>query len=188
MARTANKSRVDQGMACEFCIREKDVLRRANFGSFEIIKAKSGMMFKTYTGFHVWTTPYAVGLDGKARPKNLYAWLDNLLNFSDEVAGHEKENFGDSGLTIGDIFDAMKTLTEANLIAPVTAFVDEGRAQEKAMEYMSWLYDMQTALGKTMSEQPPEDDAMANAEADAKREELGYVADMAADSLKADNG
>lgn len=59
----------------EFIIEEKDVLERENFGSFEIVITKGYACFKNYTGFRVFTTPYAVGLDGVAHETSLYAWL-----------------------------------------------------------------------------------------------------------------
>ena len=152
------------GTKYEFRIEEGEVLRRVGFGSFEVIKTKRGIMFKTYTGFHIWTTPYAMGVDGKAQPKNLYAWLDNLIEFKEAVSGHEDESFGDSGQSKGDVLEALKILTEANLVMPVTAFVDEGRAQEAALSYMRWLKDMQDGLREAMSSPLPEEDVKADFE------------------------
>ena len=56
----------------EFMIASGEVAERVHFGAFELIKTKRGIMFKTYTGFHVWTTPYATGLDGADTPKARY--------------------------------------------------------------------------------------------------------------------
>ena len=67
------KKKKQQGF--EFIIKESDVLERENFGSFEIVITKQGAIFKNYTGFRVFTTPYAVGLDGVAHETSLYAWL-----------------------------------------------------------------------------------------------------------------
>ena len=82
----------------EFRIADGEVTARVHFGAFELIKTKRGIMFKTYTGFHVWTTPYATGLDGKAHPKSLYAWLDNLIEAKKAYEGHEKPHRGQEGI------------------------------------------------------------------------------------------
>lgn len=52
------KNKKQQGF--EFIIKKSDVLERENFGSFEIVITKGYACFKNYTGFRVFTTPYAV--------------------------------------------------------------------------------------------------------------------------------
>lgn len=145
----------------EFKLASGEVLERVHFGAFELVKTKRGIMFKTYTGYHVWVTPYAVGLDGKAKPKSLYAWLDNLIEAKEAYGGHESEPFGDSGHTKGEILESMVVLTQANIVYPLTAFVDEDRATKFALDYMEWLRLQQDALSAAMSSPVPDEDPVS---------------------------
>ena len=77
------KNKKQQGF--EFIIKESDVLERENFGSFEIVITKGYACFKNYTGFQVFTTPYAVGLDGVAHETSLYAWLKYMVDFKKSI-------------------------------------------------------------------------------------------------------
>lgn len=163
----------------EFRIGSGEVLERQHFGAFELVKTRRGIMFKTYTGFHVWTTPYAAGLDGKARQKSLYAWLDNLIEAKKAYEGHEGEAFGDSGRTKGEVLEAMVIMTEANLAAPLTAFVDEERASGFALEYMAWLNGMQERLAEAMSAPAPAEDPKADAEEGDGASLMGEAAQLA---------
>ena len=83
----------------EFIIKESDVLERENFGSFEIVVFKQGICFKNYTGYKVFTTPYAVGLDGVAHETSLYAWLRYMVDFKKSIKGKENEMFGETTST-----------------------------------------------------------------------------------------
>lgn len=152
----------------EFIIEEKDVLERENFGSFEIIIMKGYACFKNYTGYRVFTTPYAVGVDGKAHETSLYAWLKYMVEFKKSIVGKENEKFADTDVTNQDMLDELKITTEANLIKPQVVFTDVEEAQREAMHYQEWftkqMQDLQTAMETT----PPEEDVKANAEFEQK--------------------
>jgi len=152
----------------EFIIEEKDVLERENFGSFEIVLLRTGAMFKNYTGYRVFTTPYAVGLDGKAHETSLYAWLKYMVDLKKSIQGKENEKFGDTDVTNQEMLDGLKITTEANLIKPMVVFTDVEEAQREAMHYQEWfakqMKDLQTAMETT----PPEEDVKANAEFEQK--------------------
>ena len=148
----------------EFIIKESDVLERENFGSFEIVVFKQGICFKNYTGYKVFTTPYAVGLDGVAHETSLYAWLRYMVDFKKSIKGKENEMFGETTSTNKEFLDGMKVLTEANLIKPMTVFTDINDAQKEAENYMKWMEGQMKDLNKAMNTTPPEEDLKANAE------------------------
>jgi len=163
-----NESENKEAKGFEFIIEEKDVLKRENFGSFEIVVCKQGICFKNYTGFRVFTTPYSVGLDGKAHETSLYAWLKYMVDFKKSIQGKENEKFGDTDVTNQEMLDGLKITTEANLIKPMVVFTDVEEAQREALHYQEWfakqMQDLQTAMETT----PPEEDVKANAEFDQK--------------------
>lgn len=152
----------------EFIIEEKDVLERENFGSFEIVVFKQGICFKNYTGYKVFTTPYAVGLDGVAHETSLYAWLKYMVDFKKSIKGKENEMFGETTSTNKEFLDGMKVLTEANLIKPMAVFTDIDEAQKEAENYMKWMEGQMKDLNKAMNTTPPEEDLKANAEFEQK--------------------
>lgn len=177
MAKTAKKKKVDNTLSYEFCIKEKDVLERVHFGSFEVIKTKGGIMFKNYTGYHVFTTPYAVGYDGVAHENSLYQWLDNLIEAKKLSEGRLDEQFGDEFLDDGrpllmrDVYDMQKITTEANMLYPLTVFTDVNRAAEQANEQIKWLTKMSEELSEAIADEaslPSEEEAVrADAETGA---------------------
>ena len=152
----------------EFIIKESDVLERENFGSFEIVITKQGAIFKNYTGFRVFTTPYAVGLDGVAHETSLYAWLKYMVDFKKSIEGKEDEMFGDTTSTNQEFLDGMKLVTETNLIKPMAVFTDINEAQKEAENYLKWMEIQMKDLDKAMNTTPPEDDLKANAEFEQK--------------------
>lgn len=152
----------------EFIIKESDVLERENFGSFEIIITKGYACFKNYTGFRVFTTPYAVGLDGVAHETSLYAWLKYMVDFKKSIVGKENEMFGDTTSTNLEFLEGMKVVTEANLIKPMAVFTDIDEAQKEAENYMKWMEGQMKDLNKAMNTTPPEEDLKANAEFEQK--------------------
>lgn len=178
MAKTASKKTVDNKLSFEFSIRENEVIERENFGAFEVVKTKKGIMYKNYTGYHIFVTPYAVGLDGKAHETSLYAWLDNLLQTKKAFDGHLEEPFEDAGITKGDLLNADKIITESNLSWPMTAFIDVEKAASFANDYMKWLNAQQEKLQKVMSEDAPEEDLKAQAEFEAREKELTATMNM----------
>ena len=160
------KNKKKQGF--EFIIKESDVLERENFGSFEIVVFKQGICFKNYTGYRVFTTPYAVGLDGAAHETSLYAWLKYMVDFKKSIKGKENEMFGETTSTNKEFLDGMKVLTEANLVKPMTVFTDIDEAQKEAENYMKWMESQMKDLDKVMNTTPSEEDFKANAEFEQK--------------------
>lgn len=152
----------------EFIIEEKDVLERENFGSFEIVVCKQGICFKNYTGYRVFTTPYAVGIDGKAHETSLYAWLKYMVEFKKSIKGKENEKFADTDVTNQETLDGLKITTEANLIKPQVVFTDIEEAQREAMHYQEWFTKQMQDLQEAMETTPPEEDVKANAEFEQK--------------------
>lgn len=148
-----NKKSTAQGYT--FSIAAEEVLRRVNFGTFEVILTKRGAMFKTYTGYHIWCTPYAANAEGKASTKTLYAWLMHLIELKDACSDKKFAGmtFTDEvKYTNEDYFNAMCTITEANLSKPLTIFVDAKYAQEEAFRQLDWLSMQAKALEESMSE------------------------------------
>lgn len=152
----------------EFIIKESDVLERENFGSFEIIITKGYACFKNYTGFRIFTTPYAVGLDGVAHETSLYAWLKYMVDFKKSIKCKENEMFGETTSTNQEFLDGMKVLTEANLIKPMAVFTDIDEAQKEAENYMKWMEAQIKDLDKAMNTAPLEEDLKANVEFEQK--------------------
>jgi hypothetical protein len=160
------KNKRQQGF--EFIIKESDVLERENFGSFEIVVFKQGICFKNYTGYKVFTTPYAVGLDGVAHETSLYAWLKYMVDFKKSIKGKENEMFEETTSTNKEFLDGMKVLTESNLIKPMAVFTDINEAQKEAENYMKWMEGQMKDLDEAMNTTPPEEDLKANAEFEQK--------------------
>jgi hypothetical protein len=152
----------------EFIIEEKDVLERENFGSFEIVITKGYACFKNYTGYRVSTTPYAVGVEGKAHETSLYAWLKYMVEFKKSIVGKENEKFADTDVTNQEMLDGLKITTEANLIKPQVVFTDIEEAQREAMHYQEWFTKQMQDLQEAMTTTPPEEDVKANAEFEQK--------------------
>lgn len=172
----------------EFIIKESDVLERENFGSFEIVVFKQGICFKNYTGYKVFTTPYAVGLDGVAHETSLYAWLRYMVDFKKSIKGKENEMFGETTSTNKEFLDGMKVLTEANLIKPMTVFTDINDALKEAENYMKWMEGQMKDLNKAMNTTPPEEDLKANAEFEQKAIIAEEAEEMFDDGTKTEEG
>lgn len=172
----------------EFIIKESDVLERENFGSFEIVVFKQGICFKNYTGYKVFTTPYAVGLDGVAHETSLYAWLRYMVDFKKSIKGKENEMFGETTSTNKEFLVGMKVLTEANLIKPMTVFTDINDAQKEAENYMKWMEGQMKDLNKAMNTTPPEEDLKANAEFEQKAIIAEEAEEMFDDGTKTEEG
>jgi hypothetical protein len=172
----------------EFIIEEKDVLARENFGSFEIMVCKTGCIFKNYTGYRVFTTPYAVGVDGVAHETSLYAWLKYMVDFKKSIKGKENEMFGETTSTNKEFLDGMKVLTETNLVKPMTVFTDINEAQKEAENYMKWMEGQMKDLNKAMNTTPPEEDLKANAEFEQKAIMAEEAKEMFDDGTETEKG
>lgn len=170
MAKVAKKKKVDNSLAYEFCILQKDVEERVSFGSFEVVKTKKGMLFKTYTGYHVFCTPYTVDMYGETAKTSLYQWLENLLDTYHAFEGRLDEPFGEGevdGQPIlnKDIMDMDKIVTEANLVYPLTVFTDTEHAVKAANEQIAWLREQSEKLAESMAKDLSTDDDVLRAEA-----------------------
>lgn len=172
----------DKQKGFEFIIEEKDVLERENFGSFEIAITKRGAIFRNYTGFRVFTTPYAVGVDGVAHETSLYAWLKYMVEFKKSIKGKEDGMFGDTGVTNRDMLDGLRITTEANLIKPMVVFTDVEEAQKEAQRYMEWFERKMNDLDDAMNATPPDEDVKA----DAEFEQNAIMADEAKEVFNGD--
>lgn len=166
----------------EFNIKSEEVTEREHCGSFEIVKTKRGIMFKTYTGYHVWTTPYAVGTDGKAHETSLYKCLDEFLLMARTFKGHEDEELtelnGEKGTTKGDLLETERIVIEANLTRPMAVFTNRDYAYTEAAKHIDWMKEQMELLQKTAEETPPEDDEKTNAEFNTKVETAEVLSDM----------
>ena len=159
---TLNKS-IPQGF--EFIISIRDVIERENFGSFELVKTAKGIMYKNYTGYHVWTTQYSTGIDGKAGQFSLYRALDELLKLK-KLAKNHPDDIYFKEITNKQMFDSDIIVIEANLTRPMTVFTDVSESLKAASEYIEWLKKKQVKIQKAMSKLEKEDEK-ANAEFDA---------------------
>lgn len=156
-----------------------DLVEKAHFGTFAVLMTTRGALFETYTGYHVWTTPYSAGIGGETREKSLYAWLRNLVDFKKKAEGHEREPFpesagGDGKMTMGEVLDTMKIMTEANLTRPMVIFTSADKATEAAVEHVKWLKEtaerlQESASGLKTSDGLEEARALAEAAGDAER-------------------
>lgn len=151
-----NKKSTAQGYT--FSIAAEEVLRRVNFGTFEVILTKRGAMFKTYTGYHIWCTPYVSDAKGTSVHKTLYSYLVNLIDQKDECEkkGEEFIKYADTGelaeITYNDYLALQKNITEANLLKPLTVFSDQEYAYREAKEYYRWLTESMNALMESSKE------------------------------------
>lgn len=143
----------------EFFLKSEDIVKVSDFGGFELIFTKTGVMFKTHTGFHVWCTPYVLDLEGKAHENSLYAWLRQLAEAKESYSGEAAlEPFEEmENVTKGDILDSMRIITEANMTHPITAFVDMETATQFASKRLAWLGEMQEKLATAMTEEVKEE-------------------------------
>lgn len=179
----------DKNKIVEFQLTEADVVDKADFGHYEILITKKGAMFKTHTGYHVWTTPYAANEKGEAVEMSLYKWLVEAVKLKHTIDGHEKELLVENGeQTKGDLLDGVSITTEANIMFPMTAFVDRDRAMEFAKNQMDWITAKLKELETAMNTTPPEEDVKADTEFNAKVEMAEQVQEMAKEALENDRG
>lgn len=158
MAKKTAVSKKSTAQGYTFSIAAEEVLRRVNFGTFEVILTKRGAMFKTYTGYHIWCTPYVSDSRGTSVYKNLYSYLVNLVEQKDECEkrGEELIRYTDTGelseITYNDYLALQKNVAEANLLKPLTVFTDEEYAYREAKEYYRWLTESMETLAQSMQE------------------------------------
>lgn len=172
-----------------------DLLERVHFGSFSVVVTSRGVLFETYTGYHVWTTPFVKGYDGVMRDKSLYRWLMDLLDFRRRALGHEDDPVDgiepdEDGhvVTNGEMLEMLKVVTECNLMSPVVVFGDGGRPFDAAVDYMRWLkgrYDdlLSSVRGGVLSGDA--DDMRALADIDGNRAMMDALSALGGELSKA---
>ena len=74
-------------------------------------------------------------------------------------------------------------LTETNMIAPLTAFIDEERATKLALEYMEWLKKQQEKLADVMSAPVEDEDPEEEFEQGEKVKILGEALDAVTEEV-----
>lgn len=145
------KKKTDPVKLGEFILKGEDIEEVADFGTFAIVKSKKGIMFKTYTGFHVWTAPYVLDLNGKAQKNSLYAWLESVMEAKVSCEGkHGTEMYPETDVTRHDMLEAMKIITEANILYPITAFTNLDTATDFAQKQIKWLRERQDELANAV--------------------------------------
>ena len=77
----------------------------------------------------------------------------------------------------------MVVLTETNMIAPLTAFIDEERATKLALEYMEWLKKQQEKLADVMSAPVEDEDPEEEFEQGEKVKILGEALDAVTEEV-----
>lgn len=160
MARIATKKNVDNRLGNYFEIKRKDIEEAVDFGRFEVVVCKGGVIFRTYTGFMLWCTPWVVAFEGKAGETSLYQWLVNLVAMKKECVGKESEPYpymGDASITYQDVLDSMVTLTAANLTHPTVAFIDMDEATRFAQHHIDWLISKSKELESAMNKSVPDE-------------------------------
>ena len=163
-------------LANEFDILASDVIQRENFGGFELVKTKKGIMFKNYTGYHIWISKYSaasVGLDGKAHEFCLYLAMDELFSLK-KKAEQDPNGIIVDGVTNEAFYNSKAIVLESNLLRPLVVFTDEMESLKSAKEYLAWMDKKQKELAKSMSNLKEEDDK-ANAEFEAKQDNMEVV-------------
>lgn len=186
--KTENNSPEQIQNAYEFIIKSDDVIERVPFGSFEIIRTKQGMVFKTFTGFSVFVSRYAVASDGEAHDTSLFSWLDELIQMKKDFSGHESEPFSDGvNYTKGDLLRAYEITTEANLTRPMTVFIDRDYAMEEGNRYLQWFVGMMQKYAAITNSPAPEEDPKKDAEFNAKNEWEENLKEMANENADEEN-
>ena len=163
-------------LANEFDIIASDVIQRENFGGFELVKTKRGIMFKNYTGYHIWISKYSsssVGINGKAHEFCLYLAMDELFELKKKA---EKEPNGIivDGVTNETFYNSKAIVLQSNLLRPLVVFTDEMESLKSAKEYLAWMDKKQKELAASMANLKEEDEK-ANAEFKAKQENMEVV-------------
>lgn len=148
-------------------IHESMVTRDEDFGNFRIVKTSSHICFRTYTGFQVSTSRFSINpFDGKASETCLYAHLSRLIDMKDNLEKNgDKPLMDDERYTYRDMYEAMLTITEQNLIQPISVFSDYDRAAKAANEFMDYMIKSTEDLKAQLSERIGAlDDGSADAE------------------------
>lgn len=161
------KKKLHSNSRFQFHINPAEVVKQRNFGAYEIIKVKGGIIFKTYTGYMLYVSEFTTDKDGKASPLTTYMWLDNMLNIADHAEKDGQALFPDTDMTYIDVLNYHQIVTEANLTYPIVAFIDVDRATEFAEKHINWLKEKTEQLEKAVFgnvEEETEEDIKKNVE------------------------
>lgn len=164
MARIAKKKTVNNNAGLLRVIEgidEKKVVSVTDFGSFFIVLLKDGAIYHTHIGYEVRCKRWVMDVNNNRQIGLLYNWLENLVDFKKNIKGKEKELFPGSGSTNQDMLDFSVIVTEANMLHPVSAFVDASVAAKFANERMKYLREqsekLEAAMNATVKEETEED-------------------------------
>lgn len=161
-------------VGAEYTVPMGEIEERRTWPSFAVTRTTRGIVFETYTGYHVWTTPYVVGVNQDVRAKSLHAWLSLLLEVASKADEAKDALYpglpAEDAMTYGQLLEAMRIITETNMLHPVTAFVDEGRAAEYSTRYIDWLKERAAQLQDAMTALPADEDTELRANALMERE------------------
>lgn len=186
MAKVATKKSVGNSLGNYFEVKRKDITYVADFGRFEVVVCKGGVIFRTHLGFMLWCTPWVVAMDGSSGRSSLYEWLTNLAAMKKECEGKETlpyPGMDDSSITYADMLDSMVMITESNLTHPTVAFVDLDEASRFAKQYINWLISKTKELDAAMSA-PVADESEEDLRRNFEHGQAAVMAEVAAAALK----
>lgn len=190
MARVANKKTVNNNLGLLKVVEgvdEKKVLSVTDFGSFFIVLLKDGAVYHTHIGYEVRCKRWLMDVNNEKKETTLYNWLVNLVKFKKEIKGKENELFPQTDQTNQDMFDFTVTVTVANMLHPVSAFLDMDAATRFANERLAFLREQSEKLEATMNaevKEETEEDLAKNFEHGQK----AVMAEQAAEILKQQEG
>lgn len=184
MAKVATKKSVDNSLGNYFEVKRKDISYVADFGRFEVVVCKGGVIFRTHLGFMLWCTPWVASFDGTSGRSSLYEWLTNLASLKKESEGRESLPYPDDpSVTYGDVLDSMALITESNLTHPTVAFIDLEDASRFAKQYIDWLIAKTKELDAAMSA-PVADESEEDLRRNFEHGQAAVMAEVAAAALK----
>lgn len=184
MGKIATKKKVDNNAGIlRFIsgIKKEDVKEVADFGRFQIIILKDGAIFHTTTGFEIRCKAWTADFDGNATEASLFSWLCNVVAMKKEAEAKKDEEYPYTGVTYGDLLDGEVIITEANLLHPVSAFIDMNKAAEFAQGHIKWLGDKMSELENAINtpvKEETEEDLKKNFESGQEavtREQVGEI-------------
>lgn len=164
MARIAKKKTVNNNAGLLRVIEgidEKKVVSVTDFGSFFIVLLKDGAIYHTHIGYEVRCKRWLMDINNERKETTLYNWLVNLVAMKKDFKGKENELFPETDRTYKDMLDFTVICTEANMLHPVSAFVDADEAAKFANERLNYLQEqskkLEAAMNADVKEETEED-------------------------------
>ena len=142
----------------ELCVPLKEVINRYDFGSFEIVNCKGGIMFHAKGGYYAYVTP---------RSKELYEHLSLIVDFKerfDELTEDEKKLYD-------NLFSATTMIMQIPMFAPSSVGMFFNVANFAAEELNSFVEGI-------MKQPLQEENHQDNAEYENLMDALGEVEKM----------